>query len=285
MAKRKRSRAEFKLGALGPQPHWLRMSVAQREKTKQYIKEGLLGRVTDEGAKIPGARSIFKNLEASEGFNLTHVERWSASKLKKARSYIQRLNTLTGQPFSVLTPRTKKQLAAARKYTGQDLPEQKKMIVPIQDAKRDVAVFRHNKVMIERKFKSGTKTIKARYLFLDYGYRPETFSEMRRVTKLMLPDMPKNVYGQTAFYTIVTAQYGPIGNSSTKDRILELLDRYHSMYDPGGMVSAGHKDFAEQVIGFQMVGTFAQMSQYEISRERISRERKRRNKLRFRRRR
>ena len=77
-----------KLGSLGPQPHWLRMSVDQRQKTKNYIKNGLLGWVRDDGVKIPGARRIYEGLEAEKGFDLRHIERWSAQRLSIARNRI-----------------------------------------------------------------------------------------------------------------------------------------------------------------------------------------------------
>ncbi len=124
MAKKKKPA----IGSLGPQPHWLRMSIADRQKTKNYIKNGLLG-WTRDGVKIPAARKIYSGLSAEHGYDLRHIERWSAAKLSTARNRIQSLNTLTSRPFAVLIPRSKKQRIAAQKFTGQTFPYQKEMIV------------------------------------------------------------------------------------------------------------------------------------------------------------
>lgn len=283
--KKKRSKHAIKVGALGPAAHWLDLSVLQRAQTRQYIKEGLRGYTRTDGVKVPGARRIYKGLEASKGYDLRHIERWSAARLKTARNRIQSLNTLTGRPFAVLIPRTKKQRLEAQKFSGQNLPYQKEMIIPVQLTGRDKAIFRDSKVAIERKFPGGSKTLKQRFLFSDYlksgESAPVTFSGMVGITKRMMPDMPAHVYGKPAFYTLVTVQYGPIGRSAEQEVILDLLRYYYTTYDPGTKGFPGHADFAEQVIGFQMVGTFAQMSAYEIQRDRLSIERKKRNKLRF----
>jgi hypothetical protein len=270
-----------KPGSLGPQPHWLRMSLEQRERTKQYIKEGLQGYERSDGIKIPGARRLYKGLDASNGFDLRHVERWSAAKLATARNRIQSLNTLVSRPFSIVIPRSKKQRTAAQKFTGQDIPSQKEFIVQITD-KRDKAVFRKGKVAVERQFEGGSKQIKQRYLWDDYVEEiPFTFRQMLSAVEKMLPDMPKNVYGQTAYYTIITQQYGPIGRAASKGKIKELLQDYHQRYDPGGTSAEGHSKFAEQIIGFQMIGTFAQYSAYEIEQRRRKQEAKQRRKLQF----
>jgi hypothetical protein len=277
------------LGAQGPQPHWLRMSVSERAKTKQYIKEGLQGYERTDGITIPGARRIYEGLHANSGFDLRHIERWSAAKLKTAKNRIQSLNTLTSRPFDVIIPRTTKQKREAQKFTGQNLPYQKEFIAPIQIQGRDKAVFRGGKIGIERKFPSGSKTIKQKFLFEDYLDLDDmpilkeatTFREMKEITERMMRDMPKNVYGQPAFYTLLTRQYGPIGNSAVHGKIPSLLATYFNRYDPGGTQYQGHEQFVEQVIGFQMVGNRVQLSAYETERERLRVMRKKRNKLRF----
>ncbi len=283
--KKKRSKYAVKVGALGPASYWLDLSELQRVKTRQYIKEGLQGYVRTDGINVPGARRIYKGLEASSGYDLRHIERWSLARLRHATVRIQALNTLTGRPFAILIPRTKKQRLAAQKFTGQNLPYQKEMIVPVQFTNRDVAIFRDNKVAIERKFPGGSKTLKQRFLFADYlqagESAPVTFRGMVDITNRMMPYMPAKVYGQPAFYVLLTVQYGPIGNSAEYGGIPDLLFRYFSHYDPGMNQYPGHETFAEHVIGFQMVGTFAQMSAYEIQRDRLKTDRKKRNKLRF----
>jgi hypothetical protein len=300
-----------KKGSAGPSTHWLNMSVAQRAKTKQYIKEGLNGHIRQDGVSIPGARRIFSGLDAKHGFDLRHVERWSAAKLNTARTRIQTLNTLTSRPFSVIVPRTKKQREAAKKFTGQDAPRQKEYITQVQIQGRDKARFLDGKVAIERKFPSGSKTIKQRFLFKDYLQpgeslkdllnsneglseadieedlaeetlqAPSTFRQMVEVTLRMLKDMPVKVYGEPAFYAIVSPQYGPIGRTATHGRVISLLQEYMNTYDPGGEEYRGHQQFAEVIVGFQMIGTKVQLTEYEIlQRERAERA-KERKRLRF----
>jgi len=299
------------------------MSVSQRERTKQYIKEGLRGYERTDGISIPGARRIYRGFDASYGYDLRHIERWPAARLKAAREHIQSINTLTGRPFAVIVPRSKKQRIAAQKYSGQDLPRQKEMIVAVQDPKIDKIVFRNNKVAVERTMRTGSKAIQQRYLFEDYLVpgeaarllkeelqnelgkdlpddrleeieeelsdleeaidseptldMPVTFMQMREVTKRMLKDMPKKQYGRDVYYTILTTQYGPVGESILHEDVLSHLAYYHSTY---GM-DKQHVRFAEQVIGFQMVGTFVSATAYERERQRNKEKRKRLNKLRF----
>jgi len=305
MAKKK------KIGSLGPQPHWLRMSVSERAKTKEYIKSGLQGYERDDGTKIPGARRIFTGLAANEGFDLRHIERWPAAKLKTARHKIQTLNTLTSRPFAVIVPRSEKQKKEAQKFTGQNTRTQKEFITQVQIQSRDRAVFRKGKVGIERTFPSGSKTIKQRYLFRDYlrldeSLReqldeleefddeveleefddevldsPTTIREMIDVTKRMLLEMPKNVYGQLAYYSMITPLYGPFGRAVTHSKVLDLIADYALRYDPGGTSPHGRAaDFGEHIIGFQMIGNQSQKDQFQLERERIKRMRKERNKLR-----
>lgn len=278
MAKKKKST----LGSQGPQPHWLRMSPAERAKTKQYIKESLLGYTRDDGIHVPGVRRIYSGFEAGDGYDLRHIERWPASRLKSARTYAQSLNTLTGRPFKVLTPRSKKQKKSAQTFTGQNLARQKQFIVTVQDPKRDHAVFRNNKVSIERDFAGGTKTIKQRYLFADYLERGERepigFAEMLVITKRMLPEMPDQIRKNSMYYTLTTRQYGPIGESVRHRDILELLEKYYHAYESR---NNQHEGFAEQVIGFTSVGNILSAKSYDAARENQRLRRRQMSKLRF----
>jgi hypothetical protein len=272
MAKKK------KFGSLGPQPWYLKLSRDARDKLKQNIKEGLQGYVRPDGIAVPGARRIYKGLGAADGFDLRHIERWSAATYKKARERVQSLNTLTGRPFAVIIPRTKKQRVQGQKFTGQNLPYQKEFIVQVQDPKHDKAVFRENKVTIQRDFKGGSREIEQRWLFRDYlepgESMPITFAQMRDITLRMLPFMPAEYRKQWVYYTILTVQYGSVGQSVPKHRILELLSSYHSAYDV-------KKGFAEAVIGFNMVGTYKATAAYQILREHLPSKRKQMKKLRF----
>lgn len=278
MAKKKKP----KVGALGPQPYWLRMSLTERERTKQYIKESFNGYVRADGVAVPSLRRVYSGFDATHGYDLRHIERWPAAKLKSARNRIESLNTFTGRPFAVVTPHTKGQRRAVQNFTGQTLASQKAFIVPVQDPKRDEIHFKKGKIAVERKFPGGTKTLKQRFLFVDYmREQPQTFRQMRAVTKQMMKDMPKNVYGQPAFYTMLTRQYGPIGNSSSHARIPDLLEMYFNKYDKGGGFYKGHEAFAEQVIGYQMIGTKAQYTAFELETNRLRELRKQRRKLRF----
>lgn len=291
------SKKKKKLGSLGPAAHWLDMSLLQRERTKQYIKESFNGYTRADGVEIPSVRRIYRGLSASDGYDLRHIERWTAAKLKTARDRIQSFNTLSGRPFRIVTPHTKKQRKFAQTFTGQNLPYQKSFVVQVQDSKHDRAVFRDNKVSIERTFKGGSKTIKQRYLFKDYLRPDETlaeeleeedmdddvldsptsFLEMREVTKRMLLDMPKKQYGRDVYYTIITVQYGPIGESVLHEDVLDHLTYYHNTYDLGNQ----HAHFAEQVIGFQMVGTYVSAAAFQKQRDADKANRKRLKKLRF----
>lgn len=279
MAKKKKA----PIGAAGPQPYFMEKykTPDAREKLKQYIKEGLNGYVRQDGVAIPGARRIYRGLAAGDGYDLRHIERWPAARLRNAERRIQALNTLTGRPFAVVTPRTKKQRAAIQTFSGQNLPAQKSAIVAVQDPKKDRVKFSNNKVIIERQFPSGLKSIKQRFLFKEYLEKgeaaPITFGQMRSITERMFPDMPSSKAGREMYYTILTVQYGPIGRAVYKDRIMDELAAYHNRYDP----SRQHERFAEQVIGFQLVGTLGQALEEARAREHNAARRKQLRKLRF----
>lgn len=268
-----------KLGALGPAAHWLDLSPSERAKTKEYIKDAFKGYERTDGTIVPSVRRIYKGLSPAEGYDLRHIERWSAARLATARNRIQSLNTLTSRPFAVIIPHSAKQRKQAQSFTGQNLPYQKEFIVQVQDTKTDKVKFKKGKVTVEREFKGGeVKQVKQRYLFKDYlksGERiPITFAQMRKITERMLPAMPKKYYGRDVYYTLTTAQYGPIGNPTLHERVLENLAGYHERYDNNAM----HQQFAEQVIGYTMIGTGVQADTYMIQSDYRKRVRR---KLRF----
>jgi hypothetical protein len=182
----------------------------------------------------------------------------------------------------VVIPRSQKQKREAQKATGQNRKDQKEFIAHVQKQGLDRATFRGGKVAIERKLPQGSKVVSQTFLWRDYTRDiPYTFREMKEVTELMLDDMPAKVYGRDAFYTLLSQQYGPIGQQATKGKVLQLLSEYHGRYDPGSAGHRGHEKFAEQLIGFQMMGTFAQVSQYEIEQRKRREAAKQRSKLRF----
>jgi hypothetical protein len=93
----------------------------------------------------------------------------------------------------------------------------------------------------------------------------------------LLPPMPDRYRGQKVYYTLLSVQYGPLGRSVFRERLAEELMRYGARYDNNNQ----HKGFAEQIIGFQMVGTLAQASAYQNLRDEVKRNRKKLKKLRF----
>jgi len=267
--------AKSERGSAGPKAYWLDMSATERAHTKEYIKAGLRGYDREEGIHVPGVRRVYSGFSAADGYDLRHIERWSAAKLKSARRYIQQVSTYTSRPVAIITPRTAKQRRAAQNFTGEN-KKQKIYFVPVQLPTHDKVRFKNNKVVVERTFKGGSKQIKQRFLFRDYleaGKRlPITFEEMHEFLDDMLPDMPENWGGQWAYYMLISTLHGPIGRSVPKSRISELLENYHQRYEKPG---EQHEGFAEAVVGFQMVGTALQAGKFQIEREHRSQRRPR----------
>ncbi len=248
MAKRK-----TKIGALGPTPAWLKLSVPVRARVKTDIKLGL---------RL--ARKLYKGLTPDEGFDLRHVERWSAAKLKKARERIAQARTLTSRPYQLKTPTTRAQRKKLQTFTGQDLPYQTRFVVHVQDTKLDKVRIQRGQVTIVREYPSGAKGYQRVYRFRDYNnnQQPATFNGMKRITRKMLADMPATIRKKPVYYILQTVPHGNIGSAVTKSRVMDLLERYHNQYD----ADKRHTGFAEVVIGFYMTGSDAQTTREEKQR-------------------
>lgn len=247
-----------KIGAKGPTPAWLRLSIAQREKLKADIKLGFQGEERN-GIKIPGVRRVFTGYAADEGFDLRHIERWSAAKLSRARHDIAVIRTLSSRSFDVKTPVTRKQRKRLQTYTGQNRKTQKAYIVHVSENQK----IRFIKGQLtEVKVHAGKKerSFRRLYLFEDYSdFKPTTFEEMADVTMRMLPDMPDKIKGRGVFYALNSISLGAIGNYVRKSRILDLLAEFHQRYDNSNM----HKGFGEAINGFVMSGTEVQIKKQE----------------------
>lgn len=249
MAKRKK-----KLGALGPTSAWLRVPVGERAKLKADIIDG-----------VKKSRRLFKGLTAKDGFDLRHPERWSTAKLKKARNLNTITRTLENKPFVLKTPTTKKQRKSLQSITGLTRKDQKSY--PIFNVMPDEKVrFQKGAVIHVREYEDKKKSIRRNFLFADYleddEEMPETFEDMIELTERMLPDMPKAMGGREVFYGLFTTPQGVIGNLGSKDKVLDLLQRYYVKYDTPVM-QASHKGFAEAVIGWYMTGTNRQVQKQE----------------------
>ena len=92
-------------------------------------------------------------------------------------------------------------------------------------------------------------------------------------------DVPARKTNGKIYYTLIAVQYGPIGESVMHEDVLRLLSQYYTRYEKD---TDQHLDFAQQIIGFQMVGTYASAAQYQVARDAMGRQRRQMKKLRFR---
>lgn len=248
-----------KLGAKGPTPAWLRLSVAQRAALKEDIKRGFQGEERN-GIKIPSARRIFEGYQSKDGYDLRHIERWTPAQLRRVRHDLAAIRTLASRSFDVKTPSTKSQRKRLVSYTGQNRKRIRSFIVHVPQGQRILFVKGQ---LTEVKAHAGRKerSFRRLYLFEDYsdGFKPSTFAEMADITMRMLPDMPDKIKGRAVFYALNSISLGAIGNYVRKSRVLDLLSEFHTRYDNSNQ----HKGFGEAINGFVMSGTEVQIKKRE----------------------
>lgn len=90
----------------------------------------------------------------------------------------------------------------------------------------------------------------------------DPYEQMVTAIRLLLPLLPDTTpTGQEAYYKILTAQFGPIGASQPKHRLIEEFRRYAETYGPKAReserlrIKRGLSTFAETIIGVRYMGS------------------------------
>lgn len=101
----------------------------------------------------------------------------------------------------------------------------------------------------------------------DYlGDAPETFKDIKRALKKMLPDMPKG------YYVLVTSNHGNIGVPHQRSNLMAMIESDYIHYDkvPGTTSRKDDRGLAGVVVGFKLVSFTKEGANREYH-ERLSR--------------
>lgn len=221
-----------------------------RRREKRYLQD-----------TIKELRRVYKGFEASEGYDATRTETWSAQRRRQVQDYGGRVHNLKSTQHVIVSARTAQQHRALRLKTGQLSPRQKAYVihVPAPESTR-VRFVRERGVKgvraeIVRKVTDGEVFIRE-YLFREVtGSQPQTFKAMRSAMAKMLSRLPSTVAGEEAYYTLLSEPHGPISTPVPKSMLLEKFQDWHDEYGTAAYIRLGHEDFAEQVIGVRLMGT------------------------------
>lgn len=73
------------------------------------------------GDTLPGLRSTVKGFEPSDGYDLRHINEWSASKKRRVRDYYAKVHFLEAQERIVVRPRNKENLRSLQEAFHGDI--------------------------------------------------------------------------------------------------------------------------------------------------------------------
>lgn len=250
----------------------------KRENEKAYLHDS-----------IQLLRRFAHGFEARDGYDLREVAKLSGAKLRKVKKLSALIRQEQAQPHVEKVVRTARQRKALESYTGQrDLEDRKRFIVfTEQPEKTRVSVVTPKKTKTRRPRKPrvelaievpGGTAREEFFLIEDYlgGEPPETFKDIKKALKKMLPDMPKG------YYVLVTSNHGNIGVPHQRGTLMEMIEADYIHYDkvPSASSKKDDRGLAGVVVGFKLVSFTKEGANREYN-ERLSRrqmlERERRN--------
>lgn len=143
-----------------------------------------------------------------------------------------------GKPKKVVRPKPR------RVDTGEELE------IPEEEREYTGPALRKPRVEVALELPGGTSREEFFYVE-NYNNEepPETFKDIKRALKKMLPDMPKG------YYVLVTSNHGNIGVPANRSNLLRMIDSDYMAYDrvPVGAGSKDNRGLAGVVVGFKLV--------------------------------
>lgn len=200
--------------------------------------------------KVKKLRQFFSGFDASDGYDLRHIDRWHAARVRAADQYGSFLNTLTASPYIRATAHSKQQRDALGRYTGQfygGTKQPRAFVVHHPEAalrKLKVSVSKGGQVQVTRDL-PGVRTVMTTYLFSDYGFNPAQFTsvdDVIRATKKMIKAKNGMPPGH---YQLESMLHGPIWNAMDRGDI--ILNLQHSIRDSG----ARTPNFSKGLLGYR----------------------------------
>lgn len=178
------------------------------------------------GDTLPGLRSVVKNFEASDGYDIRSFASWSDSKKRRVRDYYARVHLLEAQERYVVRPRNKDNLEALQDAFHGDVGSKmfKVAFVPYTAPKQ----------------MPGAKPIVPEIKYLKRGIVIKTPSYSRNFIpfdkKALVKDAPKEIarvmdeMPQAKLFYIQTGEFQTL-NSRSPRSLTELVIRYMGQYD------------------------------------------------------
>lgn len=250
---------------------------ARRENERAYIHDSIVL-----------LRKFAHGFEARDGFDLRQVVSLKGRKLEKVKKLAALIRQEQASPHVEAVARTKGQRKALETYTGQrDIPDRKRFIVfteqpdktevrivtpkkrkkpkkkkpakrkgkPVDVAPEDLEPeplgppMRKPRVELTTRVKGGVSREEFFHIEDYLGDTPETFKDIKKALKKMLPDMPKG------YYVLVTSNHGNIGVPAQRGNLLDMIEQDYIHYDkvPGTTSRKDDRGLAGVVVGFKLV--------------------------------
>lgn len=267
----------------------------RRENERDYLHDS-----------IKLLRRFAHGFEARDGYRLDEVVSLSGRKLAKVKKLAALIRQEQASPHVEAVARTPAQRKALASYTGQkDIPGRKRFIVFTEHPEKTAVKVVRRKPKKEpapepvpgKKRKKRKKSKRkptphveleiavpggiAREEFFhisDYlgGEDPETFKDVKKALKRMLPEMPHG------WYVLVTSNHGNIGVPAQRSNLLEMIEADYIQYDtvPGITSKKDDRGLAGVVVGFKLVsftkdGADREYIERLTRRQQLARERRR----------
>lgn len=249
------------------------MEEMRRQEEREYIAES-----------VKLLRKFAKGFEAKDGFALRDVGQLRGAKLARVKKFAALIRQEQAQPHVEKVVRSRSERQALETHTGQrDIPDRKRFIVYTQKPdqttvkvvtpkkskakKKKKGPGKVRKPHVEIEIEAGGTRVREEYFYIeDYlGEPPETFKDIRRALKKMLPDMPNG------YYVMVTSNHGNIGIHVPKRLLMQQLESRYMEYDKvPGASQKDNRGLATVVVGFMLTSVTIEGARREYH-ERLSR--------------
>lgn len=188
----------------------------------QKYRDWLLG---DAENNVPSLRSIFRGLDASEGFNLHDFDSWTSAQRKKIRKAIEVVDEFQSQETRMVRPRKKENLRRLQKqFHDKEYKGLKVAFVP--DIEPQITLVGTRKLAPRIVYKKDSVVIKRKgfnrelVLFNQNRLAKDTSAELDRVKSLM-PDA-KLFYLKVGNHRTVN----PFTNGDMENTIRKWMNQY-----------------------------------------------------------
>lgn len=197
--------------------------------------------------KLRTVRQFFGGFESRDGYPLdAHgIVRIHPSKYDRLLYHFEQVQRATSVPYLTFKPKNEAEKAAAINRAGELGKNQKVFVIHHLDAKVSTVRYVPDESgsdeygTLEIVTKAGSGAVFERIYY--FPKRPKSWKGVRKQTELL---MKRGM--RTGFYKIFNTIYGPLGEPSQREKLLETLDLFWSTYN---------KWLAGTILGWAWIGT------------------------------